>query len=125
MNKEFIPYEQSLELKELGFDETCLAYYELGNFNLKPIPMKDEISSFHSNRNALMIASPLYQQAFRWFRDVHGLNGVVEGSKKHGFEWCIFPDLDYYMKPPNNFNTYEESEMACLRRLIEVVKEKK
>ena len=25
MNKEFIPYEQTLALKELGFDEECLA----------------------------------------------------------------------------------------------------
>jgi hypothetical protein len=27
MNKEFIPYEQALALKELGFDEPCLANY--------------------------------------------------------------------------------------------------
>jgi hypothetical protein len=27
MTAEFIPYEQALELKELGFDEPCLAYY--------------------------------------------------------------------------------------------------
>lgn len=25
MNKEFIPYEQALNLKELGFDEPCIA----------------------------------------------------------------------------------------------------
>ena len=29
MNKEFIPYEQALELKELGFDEECFGYYLL------------------------------------------------------------------------------------------------
>jgi uncharacterized protein YuzE len=29
MNKEFIPYEQSLELKELGFDDECLLQYSL------------------------------------------------------------------------------------------------
>ena len=27
MNKEFIPYEQALELKELGFDEECFGWY--------------------------------------------------------------------------------------------------
>ena len=27
MNKEFIPYEQALVLKELGFDEPCFGYY--------------------------------------------------------------------------------------------------
>lgn len=27
MTKEFIPYKQALELKELGFDEPCFTYY--------------------------------------------------------------------------------------------------
>ena len=27
MEKEFIPYEQALALKELGFDEPCFGYY--------------------------------------------------------------------------------------------------
>ena len=27
MKKEFIPYKYALELKELGFDEQCIAYY--------------------------------------------------------------------------------------------------
>jgi hypothetical protein len=27
MNKEFVPYEESLALKELGFDEPCLAHW--------------------------------------------------------------------------------------------------
>jgi hypothetical protein len=31
MSKEFIPYEQALELKELGFDEPCLAVYRGGS----------------------------------------------------------------------------------------------
>jgi hypothetical protein len=27
MNKDFVPYEQALVLKELGFDEPCFGYY--------------------------------------------------------------------------------------------------
>jgi hypothetical protein len=27
MEKEFIPYEQALALKELGFDEPCFAWF--------------------------------------------------------------------------------------------------
>ena len=27
MENEFIPYEQALALKELGFDEPCIGYY--------------------------------------------------------------------------------------------------
>ena len=120
MNKEFTPYEQSLELKELGFDRQCLGYW-----NIDPQLKTPAFNMVKPFEHEWCLPAPLYQQTFRWFRDVHGLNGVIEGSKKYGFEWCIFPDLDYYMKPPNNFNTYEEAEIACLRRLIEVVKENK
>jgi hypothetical protein len=28
MEKEFIPYNLALELKDLGFDEPCFGYYE-------------------------------------------------------------------------------------------------
>ena len=28
MEKEFIPYEQALALKELGFEEECLDFYD-------------------------------------------------------------------------------------------------
>ena len=33
MNKEFVIYEQSLELKNLGFDEMCLSYYKDDEFS--------------------------------------------------------------------------------------------
>jgi hypothetical protein len=107
MKNEFVPYELALKLKQLGFDEPCIAthgYLEL-----------------YINTDDGHLKAPLFQQVFRWFRDVHGHNGVVEGCKKHGFEWCIFPDMEHYIKPPNNFNTYEEAELACLDKLIEIL----
>ena len=30
MKKEFIPYEEALALKKLGFDEKCYGYYDDG-----------------------------------------------------------------------------------------------
>ena len=128
MNNEFIPYEQALELKELGFNEECLASYICHKEVRFDIQEQSGIR-WHSVKNSEFeggehCAIPLYQQAFRWFREEHGHNGVVEGCKKHGFEWCIFPDMEHYIKPPNNFNTYEEAELACLKKLIEVIKTK-
>ena len=65
MEKEFIPYEQALKLKELGFDKECLKrYYEkelVGNGGYFPNSIK----------------APLYQQAFRWFREKYRLDGHV------------------------------------------------
>jgi hypothetical protein len=64
MEKEFIPYEQALALKELGFDEPCFGCYFHNNkdvveYNPDGIPLN------HNNRNS-RISAPLYQQAFRW-----------------------------------------------------------
>jgi hypothetical protein len=35
MKNEFIPYEQALALKGLGFDEPCFGYYSIDSLNLK------------------------------------------------------------------------------------------
>ncbi len=36
MEKLFIPYEQALQLKELGFDELCIARFDGGGFRMLP-----------------------------------------------------------------------------------------
>lgn len=33
MNRLFTPYQESLELKQLEFDEPCLAYYKIWHDN--------------------------------------------------------------------------------------------
>ena len=117
MEKEFIPYEQALVLKELGFDEPCFGWFtdthlRIGFVESKHVQGENEI------------LAPLYQQAFRWFREKHNIDS-------------------YHIEPTNNmfgnfygvlglrtatfnggFKTYEEAELACLKKLIEIVKEK-
>ena len=74
MEKEFIPYEQALELKELGFDEHCLGYY-YGNKSLSII--KDyELNTFDTNSTTNRFdghgerpTAILFQQAFKYFRE--------------------------------------------------------
>ena len=67
--KDFVPYEQALALKELGFDEYCLALIT-PNGNLESIDMEDweKVSG--------TILAPLYQQAFRWFREKYDLYSI-------------------------------------------------
>ena len=102
MNKEFIPYEQALELKDLGFDEECM-------FSYKQTLLQVEVPA------------PLYQQAFRWFRDVYGLYSFIFCCDE-GFGYETYKEGVFQINEP--FNTYEEAELACLNRLIEIVKNK-
>ena len=66
IENEFIPYEQALALKELGFDEPCLKGYT------EKYKMLISFSNTYTNtsvKNTLPtkpFTAPLYQQVFRW-----------------------------------------------------------
>ncbi len=141
MNKEFCTYEQSLALKDLGFDEPCFSYYvdcELRGVNLgmeelggvKPYYERfgyHTINNHHiDNKNKIITSAPLKQQAFRWFREKHGLDyNTINPNMWTTFSFII---NDIPNKNPItthlDFSTKEETEDACLDKLIEIVKNK-
>jgi len=125
MNKCFIPYEQALALKELGFDEPCFGYY-VGKD--KEVYMSNETISapfqFRLESKTTFVA-PLYQQAFRWFREKYNLKGHIEAVEyldgtSDTYHWCIFNKCN----SGNDQLTHEEAELECLKKLIEIIKEK-
>ena len=120
MKEEFIPYEEALALKELGFNEECFGYYDVtGEMSTKEILFQGEVVS---------ITAPLYQQAFRWFREKYGYVGLVqlvepEYGGDYGYVIYYKPNhlaVDHWNK---GFNTHEEAQLVCLKKLIEIVKE--
>ena len=122
MKELFIPYTEALELKELGFDEPCLATYHKELHTIIPIYAK------YTNQD--VIKAPLYSQAFKWFRDTHNLDAWVE-EINHGInndkKQYIFqlPTKTSHFEKIKYFETYEQAELECLRELIEIVKEQK
>jgi len=122
MNKEFIPYEQALELKEVGFDEPCLAFY-----NGKFLDSTDyDFDNGTSKDIGLCIVAPLYQQAFRWFREKYKLIFHIECDYNSflGYIDGYIPIYSLYPYSRDCYKTYEEAELACLKKLIEIVKNK-
>lgn len=116
MENEFIPYEQALILKELGFDKECFAYYTKNLFILGR-----SYALCGKTHNAI-----LYQQAFKFFREKYGLftqdfidldNKFTKNIVKVLKNGQDFFYLDYY-------KTYEDAEIECLKKLIEIVKPK-
>ena len=123
MNREFVSYEQALELKKLGFNEECLSSWNLysNDFNYNSYP-----SSFESED---IIQLPLYQQAFRWFRKKHGLHHEIKKEKGINDSTNIFfvPITQSGLKKKLTHtpqDTYEEAEIECLKKLIEILKNK-
>ena len=128
MNKEFIPYEQALELKELGFDEPCFGNYKKTHKELE--------KSFYCHNsdyvdyNEAYIAAPLYQQAFRWFREKYNLKGgilYIGGMQPKTTWWDIYVVGHYnieYNEMEMKYQPYEEAELELLKKLIEIAKNK-
>jgi len=133
MNKEFIPYEQALALKKLGFKEECIAYYQESTVTKNKWVLMFA-SQFGEKANWWVTAPllcPLYQQAFRWFREKHELyHSIIPYRSTHdnyiggtfhieirdsiGKDHAEYDDNEYF---------YEEAELACLNKLIELVKQ--
>ena len=113
MKQLFVPYEQSLELRELGFDEICLTHY-WGNDILN-----EAYGGWMKNSNTKYVMAPTWEQAFKWFRENYNLIGLVEGGYDNGKNiftyviWDGFKDnmIDEY------FDTYEEAQLKCLIQL--------
>ena len=131
MEKDFIPYQLALRMKALQFDYDCFAFYQIEYHEDTPIMVDDDsqyrVSGLRTCKNSEIpehyVASPLYQQAFRWFRDNYNLYHNID---KHGY-WFFeikkdegFGDLTEVISV-YDFDRYEEAELQCLIKLIEVV----
>jgi hypothetical protein len=108
MKNEFIPYEQALELKGLGFDELCFGWY-----NQRQILLWFTQDNFWHEMDEAECIAPLYQQAFRWFREKCGLRHFIEYDNGH-YNAVVQSSLVHHG------NNYEEAELACLKKLIEL-----
>jgi hypothetical protein len=112
MTKEFIPHEQALVLKELGFNEPCFGYRDgIGHLMIKETPH-------------CAISAPTFSQAFRWFRERYNLKAYIipieylDGTQET-YQWNIFNECHSGVEQL----TYEEAELACLQKLIQIVKD--
>jgi hypothetical protein len=151
MEKEFIPYDEALALKELGFDEPCFGFFKTNKefeqyhrwYKGKFLGCTNKILSRildGENVNSKVL-SPTFSQAFRWFRGAYNISHSIDWmSRSSGFHngyYVHFRGVNGNKINENNFivlndelppegygvyKTYEEAEFACLKKLIEVVK---
>lgn len=114
LEKEFVPYEEALALKELGFDEPCFGFY---TEEYKGLIKK--FCRYPINLPTKPFLAPTYSQAFRWFRKNHNLSPII--SK---FGYAIenqYGQLIYEISDDENPMSYEEAELTCLKKLIELI----
>lgn len=120
MTQEFVPYELAVKLKELGFDEPCFGIYLMKEFRYSSPPM-----SLKDITDGIDVLAPTFSQVFRWFRDEHGISGSIQ-IELDAYQWSIFEEGEDTGLVSDNWEgtDYEEAELACLTKLIEIVESK-
>ena len=147
MNKEFIPYNEALALKELGFDEPCLASWTYKTKERIPTLygcgalLFDTDGLITNQTEDIICSAPLYQQAFRWFRDKYNLviepcvpfQRLYSTEEDHfeilefGYRIYSFDQFRGGLRDKIEWDGYdnsneEEAELECLKKLIEMCK---
>jgi hypothetical protein len=140
MEKEFVPYELALRMKQLGFNETCLGYYAgyiLCTGQPREIHLDEDGNYKMSKTESFPITvTPTYSQAFRWFREKYKLYteihkkfdgiGVSIILSEYRYDHRQDKEVEYHIPKyfGNIHKSYEEAETACLEELIEIVESK-
>lgn len=135
LENQFVPFELAVKLKELGFDEECLSFYnQNGKLNQSRIDSFNWVinnSSYNVNKLGY-IAAPLWQQAFDWFRNKGYFKEIRWSAVNGGNKWCDSHGVYYlfvitkegnwdWFEQELNFKSYEESRYSCLEKLIEII----
>ena len=121
MKKEFVPYELALELKDLGFDEPCFRFKN----NISNV-FEQKIEGYDWNQVEKFVSISTFSQAFRFFREKYSIESHIKSfyqqRENKGFYFGIddYINKDFYSSP---YYSYEEAELECLKKLIEIAKD--
>lgn len=133
MEKEFVTYELAVKLKELGFNEPCFAWYVSKKYGLEFGKVTKE-NLFDEG-----VLAPTFSQVFIWFEDNQQLypSVVIDQTSypKYAFEIASFfgnpKDLtekdwgwNEMILSKNLYRTRLEAEIECLKKLLELIKNK-
>ena len=135
LDKEFVPYQIALDMKSIGFDKSCLAFsYVKSEFGyidheVYLIDYLSDDSIVKNSEKEYYYARPTFSQAFKFFRDKYGLFHYPQSVDE--FRQDVWWEFVVYGKTRNKRHvrcqpaeTYEEAELECIKKLIEIVKNK-
>lgn len=110
----FCNFEQSQEIKQLGFDEqTFYAYAKFGAIYAR--------LGKNSNIDGGSISAPLRSQALDYFMELGWDFQIVRHLTKGYWFACAIKGCGYAL--PNFIKEYHEAESALIDKLIELEKE--
>ncbi len=135
-DKEFVPYEESLALKEIGFDDPVFAVYDYNGKDREQLFLLTHVSQEEDNllepkdicnsNIGESISAPAFFQAFRWFRDHLNIFSTILVDQTMEPKFCYsisrYKDFDWesIVFSSDLYYTYEAAELDCLTKIIEI-----
>jgi len=134
MEKQFVTYEIALILKELGFDEPCMARFKIRTNELTEV-MSPKLQMFVRTESQeefrwQMWSAPLWQQVIDWLIENYDIIITVDMNcmEDEGFTFyvgniksreTIIEDESY-----GNVNSYYNARKEAILKTIESIKNK-
>ena len=124
--KEFVPYNLALKLKELGFNEPCLSGYNDRREPTVTVHVQGrnvDTFNYYERQSQYFVLRPTFSQVFRWFEKNHTLKCWVEWGSEY-LELANYQDSFGIKHFISEHGTKEEAEVACLEKLIKILETK-
>jgi hypothetical protein len=136
LENNFVPKQIAIDMRSIGFDEPCFGFY-IGDI-IRLTLYTDcgwKNSTIPYSTQEELLTTPLYQQCFRWFREKYNIVHTVY-SNASGYMWELHYNTERGgthicdsaesgdCEMSGMFTTYEKAEIKCLKKLIEIVKNK-
>lgn len=123
MEKQFVPYEIAMKLKEKGFEEECFGFFSCGNIgNCTLVKVKSDIQKIYYKRDCL---APTHQQIVDWFDEKHNITiDSYAEYDNYGCEVCIrskFGWLDGIDMDLKGFKTRNEAVNEGILTALDMV----
>jgi hypothetical protein len=131
MKEQFCNYDIALKLKELGFDEPCIAFFNTSSItslcfcDVFGFVIEHEGDEYIKNSDEYKVAAPMWQQTIDWFREKHGLIIYISTYQKDKHLIGVFTyDGSELTELGEWIPTYEEAREQAILRAIELIKNK-
>lgn len=135
LQKVFVSYNIACELKKIGYDEDCLAYWHKPIHYAKKeelVLVDPEIAMDWNSVSESESSAPTWEQAREWIETKHNLfitiiPMLISASNKGGHRFTFFTiNLSTYDEAgdesPLGFLTYEEARELAFLNAIELCK---
>lgn len=134
MKRQFVTYDIALQLKKLGFDKPCLAYFEsvyngLTQKYTGKLVLGNKPEHLQSYKQLVYIfgrdtqLAPLWQQVIDWFREKHDIHIVITPYNDEEANQILY-DFTIFQKDWNDLSDYtyyhtlnevrEQSILKCI-----------